>query len=120
MLTLLLGLSNLELGDVETVHVVHVRVEPSRELDPLSKLLAAERLKPFLSERQSRLNELDMRSLAERVRHDGLVLLGRDRTRRVDDETSLLRVGRHRVDRTENKLLLEVRQKDEIAVRLYR
>lgn len=118
MLTLLLGFANLELGNVETVHVVDVRVEPSSELDSFAELLAPERLEPFLSKRQSSVYELDVRSLAESVGNDSFVLLGRDGTGRVDDESSLLGIGRHRVDGTEYELLLEVREEDEITIRL--
>jgi len=61
-LTLLLGFTNLELGDVEAIHIVHVRVEPPRQFDTFSKLFASESLEPFFSEGESGIDELDVRS----------------------------------------------------------
>lgn len=99
---------------------MHVRIKPPRHRHVLAKLLSSEPLEPLLAEREPRLNELGVRSLAQGVRDDGLVLLGRDRASRVDDVAALLRVGRDRVDRAEDELFLEVREESEVALRLFR
>ena len=88
-----------------------MRVEPARELDALAELLAAEALEALLAERQARVDELDVRALAERVRDDGLVLLGRHRAGRVDDGAARL----DRVDGAQEELLLEVPEEHEVA-----
>lgn len=111
--------AHLKLGDEEPVHVVHVGVEAAGEVHVLAKLLAAEPLEALLAEREAGLDELDVRALAQRVGDDRLVLLGRDRARRVDDKPAPGgRVGRDRVDRAEHELLLEVREERKVALGL--
>lgn len=97
---------------------MHVGIEPPRQVHVLAKLLAAEALEPFLAEHQARLDELRVRALAEGVRDDGFVLLGRDAAGRVDDEPARRGRGRDGVDRAEDELLLEVREQGEVALGL--
>ena len=91
-----------------------MRVVPPRVLDALAVLLAAEALEPFAAERQTGVDELDMRAFPERVRHDRLVLVRHDGAGRVDNVTASL----GRVDRAEEELLLQVREEHKVALSL--
>lgn len=99
---------------------MYVGVEPSGEFDTFTELLASESLESFFSKRKSSIDEFDVRSLAKSVGDDGFVLFRSDGTSRVDDVTSLFRVGRDGIDSAENELLLKVREEDEIAIGLKR
>jgi hypothetical protein len=110
--------THLELGNVEAIHVVNMRIEPPRQMHILAKLLATEALEALLAERQSRLDELDVRTFPQSVSDDRFVLLGRDAAGRVDDVASFLRVGGDRVDGAEDELLLEVGEEGEVALGL--
>lgn len=97
-----------------------MRSKPPRHLHPLSKVFPPVTLEPRRTERQARLDNLGVRSLAEGVGDDGFVLLRHDGAGRVDDVTSRRRVGRDRVDSAQNELLLEVREEGKVALRLSR
>jgi hypothetical protein len=116
--TLLGRLANLDLADVEPIRVLTMRCEPPRQLHPLTKLLPPVTLESRRTERQARLDDLGVRSLAESVRDDGLVLFRHDGAGRVDDVASRRGVGRDRVDGAEDELLLEVREEGKVALRL--
>jgi hypothetical protein len=111
--------SNFELGHKEAVHVVHVGIKPPRELEGISKRLVAIRGKAFLAEFKTRVDELDVRSLAQSIGHDGLVLFDSDRTCRVHNEPTRGRVGRHRIDRRKDELFLQMRKQGKVSRRLW-
>lgn len=98
---------------------MNVRVEPPGQFDTFTELFASESLESFLSEWESSIDELDVWSLAKCVADDGFVLFGSDGTGRVDDESSLFRVGGNGIDGAKDKLLLEVREEDEISIGLW-
>ena len=109
---------DLELGDVEAVHVVHVRVEAARERELVRERLAAVAREAGHAELEPGLDEAHVRPLAERVVDDGLVLVDGDGAGRVDEEAARLGVCLDAVDRAEDELLLEMREEREVALRL--
>ena len=95
-----------------------VRIEPASQLHILAELLAAERLEALLAESETRLDELDVWSLAESIGDNRLVLLSGDTAGGVDDVASLLGVRGDGVDGAEDELLLEMREEGEVALGL--
>ena len=71
--------------------------------------LATNLCKALLTEREAGLDELDVRSLVQRVLYNLLILLYGDGTGGVDDVTASFAVVVYRVNSSEDQLLLQVR-----------
>lgn len=83
-------------------------VEPPCHGDARVEVLAAVTLEAGHTELEAGLDELDVRSLAQRVVDDGLVFVDGNRACRVDEVTTGLAVGLYAVNSAENELLLQV------------
>lgn len=101
---------DLELRDVETVHVVHVRVEAARQAQLVAERLPAVAREARAPELEPGVDELYVRPLAECVVDHRLVLVNGHGARRVDEETARLRICLDAVDRAQDELFLEVRK----------
>lgn len=109
-------LLNLELRNEESIHVMDMRVESSREAQRWVERLASILCEPFTSEPDPSIDERDVGPLLQCVVHHSFVLVDSDRTRRVDEAPACLGFWRDTVDRTQDELLLKVGKECEITI----
>ena len=106
---------DFKLGDKETVHVVHVWIDPPREVELVREDLAAVAREAGHTEPEFSVDEANVGPLAERVVHNGLVFVDHDGAGRVDEIPTRLRVCLDTVDRAQDELLLKVSEEREVA-----
>ena len=109
---------HLELRHIESVHIVHVRVNPPRQLQAVVEDLPSVPGETLLPELEPGIDELDVRSFSKSVVDDSLVLVDSYGTGRVNDVSPRFGLGVYTVDRTEDELFLEVGEEHKIFVRL--
>lgn len=100
---------DLKFSDVESIHVVHVWVEASRQAEFRVERLALITREPFSSKVESCRDEFDVGAFTQCVVHYRLVLVYCHGASGIDDVTACFGERVYAVDRAQQELLLQVR-----------
>ena len=84
----------------------------------LVELLATNALEPIASKVNASRDNADVGPLTERILNHFFVLFHGNRACAVHHVTARCRLGRHAINSAENELFLQLREKDEVALRL--
>lgn len=108
-------LFHLEFRDVEAVHIVNVRVEPSGEAQTGIERLAAVLRETLPAKLEASIDELDIGPLAERIVHHGFILVDSHGACRIDNVSAVFRFWIDTVDSAQNELFLKVGKECKVA-----